>query len=345
MHHIDTLGHTAREHTAHSADAGADRFRDRRSVVTLRAVLVLALVLVPLSATVVGPRADGGDELTRGDEVVVADILGAQLPLHMNERVARWVERFRTDQRPAFEDLLERQGLYADMIRGKLRERGMPTELLYLAMMESGLSNRAVSVASAVGVWQFMGPTAEQYGLRVDEFVDERRDPVRATDAALDYLQVLHERYGSWYLTAAAYNAGPGRIDRILRRHANGRTGDEDLYWEVLEYLPRETREYVPRLVAATLLAENADAQGFEVEFHQPYRYERVFVPGGTTLARVARAVGADTRLIRDLNPHLIRGVTPPDGTYPVRVPVGESPRLLASLGRTGSRGVRRADD
>ncbi|MEQ8330828.1 MAG: lytic transglycosylase domain-containing protein [Longimicrobiales bacterium] len=333
MQDIDPRGPLAREHRW-----------NRRSVVTLRAVFVLTLILAPVAAVTLRGASDGMDDLLPGDEVVVADILGSQLPLHVNERVERWVERFRTDQRPDFQRLLARQGLYAEMIRQKLRDRGMPSELLYMAMMESGLSARAVSVASAVGVWQFMGPTAEQYGLRVDEFVDERRDPVRATDAALDYLQYLYERYDSWYLTAAAYNAGPGRVDRILRRHAGGRTGDEDLYWQVLEHLPRETREYVPRLVAATLLAENADAQGFEVDLHQPYRYERVFVPGGTSLSRVARGLGVEPRLLRDLNPHLIRGVTPPDETYPVRVPVGDSPRLLASMGRTG-RSIRRADD
>ena len=108
-----------------------------------------------------------------------------------------------------------------------------------------------------------MSPTAKQYGLRVDEYVDERRDPVRATDAALDYLQWLHGRFGSWYLAAAAFNAGPGRVERVLSRHADGRVGDEDVYWQVLEYLPRETREYIPKLIAVTILANRADAVGF----------------------------------------------------------------------------------
>ncbi len=337
MHQIDRRGHSARDVRWEPV-----AFRDRRSVVLFQAVLVVALLMVPLAT--VALRGSSDDALTEGTEVVVADILRGQLPLHVNERVELWVERFRTDQRPAFERLLERQGLYADMIRRKLRERGMPEELLYMAMMESGLSARAVSGASAVGVWQFMGPTALQYGLRVDEWVDERQDPVRATDAALDYLGWLHERYGSWYLTAAAYNAGPGRIDRILRRHAEGRRGDEDLYWDVLEYLPRETREYVPRLVAATLLAEDPDAHGFDLEMAVPYRYDRVFVPGGTTLSRVARDLKADLRLMRDLNPHLLRGVTPPGETYPVRVPVGASQKVVAALGRKG-RKIRRADD
>jgi membrane-bound lytic murein transglycosylase D len=190
-------------------------------------------------------------------------VIGSELPLHMNDRVERWVELFQTSHREEFASLLQRTGMYSDMIVGKLRARGMPEELLYLAVIESGLSPWAVSRVSAVGMWQFMGPTALQYGLRVDEYVDERRDPVRATDAALDYLEWLHARFGSWYLAAAAYNAGPGRVQRVLRRHAGGRTGDEDLYWEVLDHLPQETREYVPRLVAATVLARDLEGFGF----------------------------------------------------------------------------------
>jgi membrane-bound lytic murein transglycosylase D len=264
-------------------------------------------------------------------DLVVPSIVAA-LPLHQNERVERWAERFRTSQRPAFQRLLYRMGAYEELIRGKLRQRNMPEELLYLSMMEGGFKPRARSSASAVGLWQFMGPTAQQYGLRVDEWVDERRDPVRSTDAALEYLSWLQERYGSWYLAAAAYNAGPGRIDRVLRRHAAGRTGDEAIYWEILEHLPLETREYVPRLVAATLVAEGAEAEGFDMELVQPYRYDRVFVPGATSLSRVARIIGVETGTLRALNPHLVRGITPPDQAYPVRVPVGDSPRVVASV-------------
>ena len=270
------------------------------------------------------------------------EVLAATLPLHVNERVDVWVERFRTNQRKAFQRLLDRQGAYDELIRSRLRDRGMPEELLYLAMMESGLSNRAVSSASAVGLWQFMGPTAEQYGLRVDEWVDERRDPVRATNAALDYLSFLHDRYESWYLAAAAYNAGPGTVDRVLRRHAGGRTGDEDLYWEVLDHLPRETRDYVPRLVAATLLAEDAEREGFDVDRDHPYRYERVFVPGGTSLARVAWTLKLRPGDLRTLNPHLVQGVTPPGETYPIRVPPGRTAEVVAAVGRAGK--TRRAD-
>ena len=301
---------------------------------------VMPLLLVPLLFM-------GGERETEDITAVVPSVeleaLGTQLPLHVNARVERWMARFQTTQKAAFETLLKRRSVYDELVRGKLRERGMPEELLYLAMMESGLEPRAVSRVSAVGLWQFMSPTALQYGLRVDEWVDERRDPVRATDAALDYLQWLHGRFGSWYLAAAAYNAGPGRVERVLRRHAERWTGDEDVYWDVLDHLPRETREYVPRLVAATILAEDAAAYGFIAEFADPYRFDRAFVPGGTTLAKVAAGLGVDERLLRDLNPHLMRRVTPPGEMYGVRVPVGDSPQVVALLNR-GLR-TRRADD
>ncbi len=335
---IDTRGLRARVNRW-GAEGGS---RDRRGVLTFRALLILAVVQAPFSAALLRDRMVA--DRTPVPALASAELLSAELPLHMNDRVSRWVERFRTDQRPSFQRLLGKQGLYADMIRAKLVERDMPVDLLYMAMMESAFSTRAVSRASAVGVWQFMGPTALQYGLRVDEWVDERQDPVRATDAALDYIEWLYDRYDSWYLAAAAYNAGPGRVDRILRRHADGRTGDEDIYWEVLEHLPRETREYVPRLVAATHLAQNAEEYGFSVKLDKPYRYERVFVPAGTSLARVARELGADEKVLRDLNPHLLKGITPPGETYPVRVPVGETSVLISSLRRT-TRVLRRADD
>ncbi|RMH22900.1 MAG: murein transglycosylase [Gemmatimonadetes bacterium] len=269
--------------------------------------------------------------------------LGPMLPVEVNERVEYWMRRFRTDQKEVFEDLLAREGLYGDMIRRKLRERGMPEGLVYLAMIESGFSTRARSRAEAIGMWQFMVPTARQYGLRIDEWVDERRDPERATDAALDYLQALHERYGSWYLAAAAYNAGPTRVSRALRRHAGAVKGDEELYWEIIDHLPRETALYVPKFLAATYLARRTESERFVFDRVEPFRYQVVWVPGGTRLSVVARRLGAEGRVLRDLNPQLLRGVTPPGEVYPLRVPAGSAPRVVAALARTDA-GARRAD-
>ena len=258
--------------------------------------------------------------------VVLADIerelASAQLPLHENERVEFWTRRFATVEKKTFEELLSRAGLYSDMITTKLRERGMPEELMYLAMIESGFFPNAQSSVSALGVWQFMSPTALAYGLRIDSYVDERRDPVRATDAALDYLDELYQRYGSWYLAAAAYNAGPTRVSRALNRHAGGRVGDESLYWEIVDHLPPETAQYVPKLVAATYLARSASKFGFDVIRAEPYAYDIVWTPGGTGLGTVGEAVGVSTARMHELNPQLIRSMTPPGAAYPLRVPV-----------------------
>ncbi len=188
-----------------------------------------------------------------------------------------------------------------------------------------------------------MSPTARAYGLRIDSYVDERRDPVRATDAALDYLNELHQRYGSWYLAAAAYNAGPTRVSRALNRHAGGRVGDESLYWEIVDHLPPETAQYVPKLLAATYLARYASKYGFEVTRAEPYVYDIVWTPGGTKLRDVAQSVSVSTERMYELNPQLIRGVTPPGPAYPLRVPVGAAHQVVATLGMPDRR-IRRAD-
>lgn len=275
------------------------------------------------------------EEIT-GTPPHVSDLAPAlSLPVAMNQKVEIWMQRYLTDQRPVFERYLAREGLYADMIQDALRRRSMPEELVYLAAIESGYSPGAVSRVAASGMWQFMGPTAQAFGLRIDSYVDERRDPVRATEAALDYLQSLYDQFGSWYLAAAAYNAGPARVARALQITAVDvdKGGDEAFYWEVSEHLPAETREYVPKMLAAILLGRAAEKYGFSVEQAKPIRYDRVWVPAGTSLRRVAEAVGAPLTRIRNLNPHLIRGVTPPEGLFPVRVPPGSSPLLVAAMG------------
>jgi membrane-bound lytic murein transglycosylase D len=254
------------------------------------------------------------------------------LPLEVNPRVERWMRELQTTRREEFQALLDQSGVFETMIREKLRERSMPEELLYLAMIESGLSPLAESHVEAVGLWQFMDPTARELGLRLDEYVDERRDPVRATEAALDYLYWLRARYGSWYLAIASYNAGPARVERVVELHADGRRGDEGIYWEVLRHLPRETREYVPRLIATALLAQDADRLGFERSSLPPFAFEQVYVPGATRLTAVARALDVSVDVIRDLNPHLVRDVTPPGEMFALRVPPGRVAALVGSL-------------
>lgn len=315
---------------------------DHRSWKPARTLPMLAVGTVAL----VGVSQWGPEPVQRTvtAEVAVQPVeVAVELPMEVNARVEKWMRRFTTDQRRTFEVFLARESIFSEMIQGKLRERGMPEDLLYLAMIESGFSTRATSHVGAGGVWQFMGPTAKEYGLRVDRWVDERRDPVKATDAALDYLQWLHGRYDSWYLAAAAYNAGPGRVDGILRRHAEGRKGDEAIYWEIIDHLPRETRDYVPKLLAAVTLARETERYGFRVDPLGAYEYDRVWVPGGTPLSAIAASLDVPVSSMKDLNPHLVRGSTPPGASYALRVPVGRSHQVIASMG--GGRLTRIADD
>jgi len=334
----DLRGLDARVDRSDSSESALDPRVEATRLGWLRTLAIAPLFAVPI----LWLGQDPAERAAVLDSVTAQEVPSTGIPLHVNARVERWMDRFQTTRREEFETLLARRGLFSDMIEQKLRDRGMPEELLYMAMIESGMSPAAVSRVSAVGLWQFMGPTAMQYGLRVDEYVDERRDPIRATDAALEYLEYLYARFGSWYLAAAAFNAGPGRVERILNRHADGRMGDEDIYWQVLEYLPRETREYIPKLVAVTVLANDMDSVGFAAQL-EPYRYDNVFVPGGTTLTAVAEALGVDVEAVADLNPHLTRRMTPPGEMYGVRVPVGDGALVVRGLADTFA--ARRADD
>jgi membrane-bound lytic murein transglycosylase D len=330
-------GEDSRSLTGHVADSllgRSGRIADRRRRRTPRTLPLMAIgVAAILAAQVWTPEANAPVSTRTVDAVRPS----SEMPIEVNRRVEKWMLRFMTDQKGSFQTFLGREGIYEDLIRGKLRARGMPEDLLYLAMIESGLSPRATSKKAAAGVWQFMGPTAKQYGLRVDEWVDERRDPVKATDAALDYLGFLHRRYDSWYLAAAAYNAGPARVDRALKRHGAeptpARVGDEDIYWEIIDHLPRETREYVPKILAATALARQAQRYGFQVKDAAPYEFDRVWVPGGTALTTVGRTLGLSIKRMRELNPHLVMGAVPPGSSFPVRVPKGSSDLVIAAMG------------
>lgn len=343
----DLHGPRVRVHTR--APSGAS-MQDRGDEVS-RPRWIPALLVIPLLASVAAARPTVREPepqpvATRRPVggFFATDSFAGDVPTEFAPRIDRWLQAFQTTRREEFEALLDRRELYSELILDKLRARGMPEELVYIPMIESGLSPFAVSHVSAVGLWQFMTPTAQQYGLRVDAYVDERRDPEAATDAALDYLLWLHHRFGgSWLLAAAAFNAGPGRVERVLNRNAEGWLSGDQLYWDIYEYLPRETREYVPKMIAVTRLANEVDELGFASSSFEPYRYETVFVPGGTSLAAVARALDIEPATLRTLNPHLIRGVTPPNEIYGVRVPVGLGATAVDRLSE--ARLVTMADD
>jgi membrane-bound lytic murein transglycosylase D len=185
------------------------------------------------------------------------------LPNLDHARVDYWVDVFTGQKRDDFARFLERMGKYAPMIAEKLAEREMPQDLVYLAMIESGFNPNAYSSAKAVGLWQFIADTGRRYGLKVNGRVDERKDPEKSTEAALAYLSDLYERFGSWYLAAAAYNTGENRVGRIMRAVTGSEKGSEEDYYAISHRLPKETRDYVPMMVAAARIAKEPQKYGF----------------------------------------------------------------------------------
>jgi membrane-bound lytic murein transglycosylase D len=261
-----------------------------------------------------------------GESLALFDQNDFDLPIEVNERVEYWLEYFQERGHERFGVYLSRMGRYEEMIRAELRDRGMPEDLLYLALIESGFSPNATSSAAAVGIWQFIAPTAKRYRLEVSQYVDQRRDPVESTRAALDYLQALYDRFGSWYLAAAGYNTGENRVERILRERADGARGADSLYWEISQYLHSETRNYVPKMIAAAILGKYRDRFGFsDVEVEDAIPFEVVTIPDATELAVIARAAGVQKEVVEALNPHYLRGVTPPGRKVQVRIPSGRT--------------------
>lgn len=287
---------------------------------------------VPATAAALAPvprvRIPRPDAPVRSVPVGAGPAHNGSLPAiaaHTNDEVQRAIQRqlATDDRRLEFEGALGRMGAFAPMIRATLRDRGVPQELLYLAMIESSYKPGAVSRAGATGMWQFMRGTAALYGLEVSAYVDERRDPVRSTQAAVRHLDDLHREFGSWHLALAAYNAGPPRVQRALRRHAGARVGDERLYWRIRPHLPAETREYVPLFLAAAEIARRPSAYGLSpAPTKPPLAFREVWYPGGTPLAGIARSRGLPVDQVLALNPHLVRGTTPPGRAWPVRLPL-----------------------
>lgn len=243
-----------------------------------------------------------------------------------HRRVEFYVKAFTAESaRERFVSRLERGSRYEPMIRAKLRAGDIPEDMYYLALVESGFNQHAYSRAAAVGVWQFMTATARSTGLRVDWWVDERRDPVRSTDAAVKFLGWLREQFGSLYLAAAAYNGGPGRVARGLSRLGDEENTGDDAFFALAErdYLRGETKNYVPQLIAAALIAKEPTRYGMTLRTVPPLAYDSVWVPASTPLAAIAKASGAPLDSIRELNPQILRGVTPPGTRFLARVPVG----------------------
>ncbi len=244
-----------------------------------------------------------------------------------DERVADQISYFTTSGKPLFQAWLDNSSRFIPLMKAIFREKKLPEDLVYVAMIESGLRMNAVSRSRAVGPWQFMTATAKTYGLKMDYWVDERRDPVKSTNAAAEYLGDLYRRFGSWHLALASYNAGAGRIERALFLSPDN--GLPSLYDSRL--LRRETRNYVPRLLAAVIIARNPEQYGFVVKNKKSFRYEEVRIKGNTALEDIAVFAGCTYEAIRDLNPELQGRTTPPYvDRYVLRIPVGTKKNYLA---------------
>jgi membrane-bound lytic murein transglycosylase D len=257
-------------------------------------------------------------------------------PVVRNERTQHFLGRYTGSRRQVIEAWFERAGRHLGMVRETLRRFGLPEDLAFTAMIESGFNPVAVSRAGAKGLWQLMAETARRYGLRVDRWVDERLDPEKSTIAAAAYFRDLYRQFGSWFLAQAAYNTGETRLARAMQR---ARTTD---FWVLADggHLHEETSDFVPAIQAITLIGRNPDQYGFELSLTNPSHHETMRVPPSTDLRRLAAAAGVSPGLLEELNPELVRQVTPPGGPYVLRVPPGTEADLRRVVARP--RGDRR---
>ena len=243
------------------------------------------------------------------------------IPVIWNKQVAMWVKFFTGKGRSHFVNYTQRAGRYAPVLSKIMADNGLPRDLIYLAMAESGFQNHARSWAKAVGPWQFMPYTGRKFGLNIDWYVDERRDPLKASIAAANYLKTLHNLFGSWELAAAGYNAGEGKIARATKMYKS-----KD-FWRLTQgrYLRPETKNYVPKIMALAIIGKNLDVFGFhEINFEKALDYEEIMIKGSADLYEVAEVLELDFEEVKRYNPEIVRWQTPPYmEAYPLRVPVG----------------------
>ncbi len=271
--------------------------------------------------------AEGRPDLSWVKELKTGDV-----PIRWDARVVRFLEFYRDDPRgrAIMTGWIRRSGRYREMIVEALRRHGMPEDLFYICMIESSFDPRTVSRVGATGLFQFMPAAGHVYGLRQDYWIDERSDPEKSVEAQMLYFKDLHDRFGNWHLAAAAFNAGYGAVLKSMAKY-----GTND-FWALLDIesgLPWESSVYVPKFLAAAIVGHNLAAFGFDKVVPEPAEtFERVTVPGGVELSVVARAAGADVDAVRDLNPALRRGRTPPGGSIVLRIPPGTKERFAKAF-------------
>lgn len=252
------------------------------------------------------------------------------IPVTYNDKVKYWIKHFQGSGRKWFKTWLERSHAYLPIMQSTLASRNLPQDLAYVAMIESGFSPHAVSTASAVGYWQFIKSTAKRYDLRITWWLDERRDHHKSTVAAARYLGDLYKLFGSWYLTAAAYNMGEGRTQRLINKYGTKN------FWVLSQKrdFPRETREYIPKLLAAVLISKAPKLYGFtNLDPKDPYSYDYFHVPGGTDLMNLAKYLDIDHKQLTQLNPELLKSFVPSFvKSHRIRIPKGSSSKVSSYL-------------
>lgn len=285
------------------------------------------------SAGVSAAVGQAGDAVASETEGPDLDDSGKDLnaiPLEVNRMVLQWVDYYQGRGREHFERHLSRSTRYIPMMKEILKKQGLPEDLVYIALIESGFSAKAKSTASAVGYWQFIRGTGRLYGLRIDSYVDERRDFVKSTESAAQYFKALYDIFGSWYLAIASYNVGEGRIKKLVAKY---HTKD---FWQLVRegHLPKETINYLPKFTAARMIAKDPEKYGFtDIEYQDALAYEEVESPKSIDLRRMSEALAVDYDDLHDLNPAFKRGVVlSKAGPVNVRVPVGTKEKALAAL-------------
>jgi membrane-bound lytic murein transglycosylase D len=252
------------------------------------------------------------------------------IPIVINAKVEQFIQYFQTTGKKIFSNWLSRSGKYIPFMRDLLREHGLPEDLVFMALIESGFSPYAYSRKKASGPWQFIYLTGKKYGLKVNWWVDERRDPEKSTIAAAKYLKDLYDMFECWYLAAASYNAGEGKIANAVRRYKT-----ED-FWELTKYryLKKETKDYVPQMIAAALIAKDPEKYGFDdLQYEEPLQYEKVVIPEAVDLALIAKFCESSVEELKELNPELLRWCTPPDDpNYEIKIPLGKKEIFLENF-------------
>ena len=310
-------------------------------------VAAAPLPSVPSPVQAPALRADPPEVFWDPGEVVLPEpgpamedeLLGSPMVRHpeLRREVAQWVDFWEGAGARWFPEYLERMAWFEDAVDSMLVRRGLPLSLRYLPIIESGYSPTAVSSASAVGMWQFMAPTARDFGIEVSPLVDDRRDPFVSTDAATRYLLQLREDFDSWFLALAAYNAGPDRINGLLDRYLPGVDPSDAVYWALREVLPKETADFVPNLIGAVIVAADPTAYGYGTPPRQAFDFEPVPVLGSVSFETIARAAGSSRAEIERLNPEYLRGRTPPEREVELRLPPGTAESFRAYFDDEGS--------